>query len=217
VRYGELFSLLEAGARRYGIVTDIADLELIVFEELQRLVDTYDLSAYLHPNPTMLRTAVGVDAYELPEDFGRLMRPIQETDWGLYRVEGTTRIPLQYREPIQWLTLDRSTRSRPTQFTLMEDQVWLHPTPDAAYTIEGLYVQRLERPDWEETVRLSEPSILLSKTLAVAAGTKHPDAALLVSRAEKDERTLAFHHARGRLRFWNQNKHDRLGQGYGRG
>jgi hypothetical protein len=221
MQYHELFRLIEDGARRYAIPVDINQLEVIVFEELQRLVDQYDLPAYVTLNDTMAQTSAGIESYPLPGNFGRLMRQVQEGNWGIYLYDGSSSSPLPYTEPSDWMTLGRTTTGRPSTFTLMLGQLWLNPIPDDNdddnYTVQGQYVVAISRPDWEDTVLLPEPSVLLSKTLLKAAGSKHPDAQLLAGQADRDERALTMNHARGRMRLWHQDKHDRIGRGYGRG
>jgi hypothetical protein len=56
----------------------------------------------------------------------------------------------------------------------MRRQIWLYPTPDdnngEDYTVRGLYIERVDRPNLDEDVLISYPTVLVDEALFILAG-----------------------------------------------
>ena len=186
MRYGDLLNTLESRARRVGLPVDAPELELAMYFQLQKLADTYDIDALVVDNPSMAITSSGVEAYQLPEDFGRLLHPFsaqnQNTESGLRLFVSATSIKdLTYERAQAFTKRDRSTTGTPDTFTMIGTEILLNPVPNsndsANYTLQGTYVHDVGMPDLDDMVPIEEPSFLVTAALyQVSADTPGVDA-----------------------------------------
>jgi hypothetical protein len=186
-------------AERLGLVdesskkADAAELELYLFQALLDLTDGADLPAYVVQNITIASTAQGTANYAMPDDYGRLIMPRVQNKRGLYIFDGLLNTDLTYIDPNSFARQVSLTQGKPEQFTITQRQLWLYPTPDAtAYTIRGVYIQRVDRPDLDDDVLLGYPTALIDEALfRLASDMNRMTQTLLTMRVESLARLAA--------------------------
>lgn len=177
--YRDLLDILIPRAERLGLVdtetgkADAVELQMYLFNALLTVVELHDLDTYLVRNTNIARTQADHEHYPVPEDFGRLVQATPLLQRGL-RIDDTTDLfPLEYLDPAEF-DARRSVRSqRPTHFTVQRRQIHLYPTPDSNsgnnYTVRGVYVERVSRPELDHEVLLDYPTALIEEALFTQA------------------------------------------------
>lgn len=185
---------MQRGAR-LGLVDDMSrkvdatEMELYLFQALLDVSEVHDLEAYMVHNSQVATTGAGDNQYKMPDDYGRLITPRVQNKRGLFVFDGIRSTDLEYLDPNGFARLVSVQESPPTFFTVMRRQLWLYPTPDANngndYTIRGVYIERVGRPDLDEEVLLSYPTVLVDEALFLLAGDMNRvTPALAAKRAE---------------------------------
>lgn len=175
LRYRDLLDILIGRAERLGLVdpdtnkADAAELELYLFQALLDIVEVHDLDTYMVNNLSLTLTVEGQPDYPMPDDYGRLIMPRSQQKRGIYLFNGVKNVDLDYVDPNSFARQTPSVPAIPTQFTVMRRTLWLYPSPDAAYGIRGLYIDRVGRPDLDDDVLLSYPTALINETLFLFA------------------------------------------------
>jgi hypothetical protein len=107
----------------------------------------------------------------------------------MYVYDGVRTFDLEYLDPNGFAKLVSPNNAPPVSFTVMKRSIWLYPTPDANngadYTIRGIYIERVGRPDLDDEVTLSYPTVLVDEALFLLAGDMNKvTPALAARRAE---------------------------------
>ena len=167
-------------AERLGLVNadngkvDAAELELYLFQALLDVSELHDLDAYTINNPQIVVTSAGENRYEMPTDYGRLIAPRVQNKRGLYIFDGVKSVDLEFLDPNAFARLVSVQDALPRFFSITRRQLYLNPTPDSNnsrdYTVRGIYIERIERPDLDAEVLLSYPSVLVDQSLFRLAG-----------------------------------------------
>jgi hypothetical protein len=195
LRYTDLLDIMMQRGARLGLLdeasqkVDATEMELYLFQALLNVSETHDLEAYLINNPQIAATSAGINRYAVPADYGRLITPRVQNRRGMYVFDGVRTFDLEYLDPNGFSRLVSAQNAPPVSFTVMRRQLWLYPTPDSNngvdYTIRGLYVERVGRPDLDEEVMLSYPTVLVDEALFILAGDMNRvTSALAAKRAE---------------------------------
>ena len=199
--YSDILDLLQTRAERLGFVSavssnvDVAELEMYMFQALLDITETVDIPAYLKRDEAMAVTTAGHADYPLPDDFGRLILPRVQNKRGVYLYDTVGNADLEYVDSNVFSRKSSLRNERPTQFTIIERKLWLYPTPDgngtSDYTIRGLYVQIVERPDLDDAVPLGYPTALVDVALfRLASDAGKQVQALTATRAESMARLI---------------------------
>ena len=200
--WGELLDILELQSRRAGLGADAVELSLLAYEQLQSLVDLYDLPGYTIIDDGLFVTSTGHASYPLPENFGRLIHPTKEGEYRIFLDDGSGGVPAEmtYVPPELYMTKDRTETGTPGSFTIANGQWWLYSVPDdndgANYTGKGLYIAHVDRLDDDTEILLDTPHTLIRKTLVAAAG--HRATPLMIQEAMRAEMVLAQNYAKQR-------------------
>lgn len=175
IDYRTLLNILQARAERLGFVdpdsqrADAAELQIYMFQALMALIELYDLDPYTVNNPQLAQTESGVTNYALPSDFGRLISPREQMKRGMFLFNGAKNVDLTYLDPNSFARKTSPSPQTPESFTVTRRRLWLYPTPDRAYTIRGLYIERPTKPDLGDDVLLEYPTALVNETLFIFA------------------------------------------------
>jgi hypothetical protein len=179
MRYAELLDIVQLRAEQLGIKdpatdrTDSAVLEIYIHQALIDISEMADVPALMRNDALLFVTESGVNTYQLPMDWGRLIMPRVRNRRGIYLYDGIQQFDLEHTDPNVLARQYSSTLARPRQFTVVERQLMLFPTPDnnsgLNYTIKGVYVVRQERPNLDDEVRVPYPGMLIDLTLYRAA------------------------------------------------
>ena len=202
LHYSDILDLLMTRAERLGLVSgpeqkaDAAELEMYLFHALLDITESIDVPAYLKRDNAIAVTNTGQPDYPLPDDFGRLILPRVQNRRGIYLYDTFRNADLEYLDPNVFARNSSLLNSRPTQFTVIERRIWLLPTPDgngtSDYTLRGLYVQFINRPDLDDEVPLGYPTALIDVALfRLASDAGKPIQALTATRAESMARLAA--------------------------
>ena len=153
---------------------DAAELELYLFQALLDVSELHDLDAYTIHNPQVAVTAAGDSVYKMPDDWGRLIAPRVQNKRGLYIFDGVKSVDLEYLDPNGFARLVSTQNAIPRFFSVTRRQLYLSPTPadnnGRNYTVRGIYIERISRPDLDAEVLLSYPSVLVDQALFRLAG-----------------------------------------------
>ena len=172
---------------------DVAELEMYVFQALLDITESVDIPAYLKRDIAIAVTTTGQPDYPLPIDFGRLILPRVQNRRGIYLYDTIRNADLEYVDPNVFARRSSLINDRPTQFTIIGRRLWLYPTPDgngtSDYTIRGLYMQVIDRPDLDDEVPLGYPTALVDVALfRFASDMGKQIQALAVTREESMKR-----------------------------
>jgi hypothetical protein len=128
--YSELQASVASWLNRGDLSASITDFITLAESQLNR-----DLQARFMDTKTTLPTVVGVKTVVLPTDMLEIRR---------LQVAGTYNQPLSYRSPDE-LSVDFSDNSsgQPVVFTVVGANAELAPIPDAIYSLELTYRQRI--------------------------------------------------------------------------
>ena len=173
--YSDIVDVLLSRAERLGLASeesqqvDAIELEMYLFNALLSLVELNDLDVYTVRNTNIAKTQSGVDNYELPADYGRLILPRSMNHRGM-QVDDTVDLHnLEYLDPSQFNAKRADRNGVPTQFTVLRRHIHIYPPPDTNsgnnYTLRGVYIERVGRPDLEDEVLLEYPTALIEETL----------------------------------------------------
>lgn len=175
LRYRDIIDILIPRAERLGLAqpemnkVDAVELELYMFNALLDLVELNDLDVYTVRNTYMAQTLSGVDTYPLPDDFGRLILPRVLLKRGIQIDDTIDLFDLEYLDPQQLVAKRAPKRERPRQFTVLQRNIILYPPPDDNtgnnYTLRGLYIERISRPELDDDILLDYPTALVEETL----------------------------------------------------
>jgi len=178
--YGDLLDLCMVRAQRLGLVdedtgkVDAAELELYLFQALLDVSEIHDIEAYTVTNNAIAITTAGDALYRLPTDYGRLVSPRVQNKRGIYLWNGVQITDLEYLDPNAFTRLYFPKTGAPKFFTVARRNLSLSPTPDdnsgRNYTVRGIYIERISRPDLDAEVLLSYPSVLVDVALFRLAG-----------------------------------------------
>lgn len=202
LHFSDILDLLMTRAERLGLVSgpeqkaDSTELEMYVFQALLDITESVDIPAYLKRDNVMAITTVGQPDYLLPTDFGRLILPRVQNRRGIYLYDTFRNVDLEYVDPNVFTRRSAFESARPSQFTIIGRRLWLYPTPDGNgtldYTIRGLYVQVINRPESDDEVPLGYPTALVDVALfRMATDVGKQVQALAVTRAESMARLVA--------------------------
>jgi hypothetical protein len=199
IRYADLLDIMMQRATRLGLVSDAtkkadaAELELYLFQALLDITEASDLPAYTVQNTSIVTTAVGIAQYPMPDDYGRLIMPRVQNKRGIYVYDTFEIVDLTYIDPNAFARQLSTTPSRPEQFTITQRTLSLFPTPDTtAYTIRGVYIQHVDRPDLDDDVLIMYPTALIDEALfRLASDMNRVSQSLSATRAESMARLLA--------------------------
>jgi len=195
LRYSDLIDIMMQRAERLGLTTtaeqkaDAAELEVYVFQALLHVTEVIDIPIYLQNNTEIAITSSGHNTYPMPQDYGRLIAPRVQNRRGIYLYDTVRNVDLEYLDPNSFARQSSLINERPTQFTVTQRTLWLYPTPDDNgtdnYTVRGLYVQRVERPELDDEVLLTYPTALIDEALfRLASDMGRPIQALAATRTE---------------------------------
>lgn len=173
--FADLLDIMLQRMERLGFVdqatgqADAAEAELYLFQALLDIIETADIPAYTHFEPSLALTIAGQPDYTLPEDFGRLLLPRVQNKRGMAIFDGTFSNDLEYIEPNAFTRQVSFKNAAPTQFTVMERTLWLYPSPDgngsSNYMVRGTYIVRASRPELDDEVLVSYPAALVDVAL----------------------------------------------------
>lgn len=195
LHYSDILDLLMTRSERIGLVSgpenhsDAAELEIYMFHALLDITESIDIPAYLKRDNAIAVTTTGQPDYSLPVDFGRLILPRVQNRRGIYLYDTFENADLEYLDPNVFARNSSLSNSRPTQFTVIGRRIWLYPTPDgngtSDYTLRGLYMQVIDRPDLDDEVPLGYPTALVDVALfRLASDAGKQVQALAATRAE---------------------------------
>jgi hypothetical protein len=193
LKYSDLMDILLQRAQRLELVdadsrkADTAELELYLFQSLLSIVELVDIPVYMNQNPTIVTTKTGIPNYPMPDNYGRLIMPRVQNKRGIYLFDTLQNIELTYIDPNVFTRQVSLQNGRPSQFTVMQRTLWLYPTPDSNsghnYTIRGIYMQRIDRPQLTDEVILPYPSALVEEALfRLASDMNKANASLIGTR-----------------------------------
>ena len=175
LHFSDILDILMTRAERLGFVSgpeqkaDAAELEMYMFQALLDITESVDIPAYFKRDVAIAVTITGLSDYPLPDDFGRLILPRVQNKRGIYLYDTFRNADLEYVDPNVFARKSSLINARPEQFTIIGRRIWLYPTPDgngtSDYTIRGLYVQIIDRPDLDDEVPLGYPTALVDVTL----------------------------------------------------
>lgn len=173
--YGDILDICMTRAERLGLVdsdegkADAVELELYIYQALLSIVEIVDVPAYLRRDTHIAITKAGLAEYPVPKTFGRLILPRVRNRRGIFLYDTVANDDLEYIDPNSFSRKSSSANTRPTQFTVMQRKLWLYPPPDGNgsndYTLRGLYIEIVERPDPDDVVLLDHPMALVEETL----------------------------------------------------
>lgn len=200
--YADILDLLMSRSVRLGLIDkvtgnpDAAELELYMFQALLDIVELVDIPAFMHHNDHMMMTTAGLSDYAMPGDFGRLILPRVKNRRGIYIFDSVQNTDLEYVDPNVFSRKVSLINKTPTLFTVMERRLWLYPTPDANgvsnYTIRGVYIRAIDRPELEDDVVFGFPTVLVDMALSrLASDIGKQISALMATREEMITRLLA--------------------------
>lgn len=180
---------------------DPDEVEEYVLVALRYLSNRWDLLHFFRLNRNLFLTASGIEAYTLPDSYGFVV-PEEPDKSGLAVTDTTGNSPrdLRWYPPQQYELLRSSSTGRPIRFTLAENQLYLQPTPDAAY-----WVQAIEREEIDSTYDIPDAylDVVTAETLwRMATDLDKPTQALLDERTQST-RTMVNREARLKTRFQN--------------
>lgn len=202
LHFSDVLDLLMTRAERLGLVSgseqhaDAAELEMYMFHALLDITESIDIPAYLKRDQAIAVTTLGLSDYPLPGDFGRLILPRVQNKRGIYLYDTFRNADLEYVDPNVFTRRSSLLNARPEQFTVIGRRIWLYPTPDgngtSNYTIRGLYVQVIDRPDLDDEVPLGYPTALVDVALfRLATDMGKQVQALTATRSESMARLMA--------------------------
>lgn len=199
LKYSDLLDIMDQRAMRLGLIDgdskkpDTAELELYIFQALLYLTDICDLTAYTIQNTNIVATQAGVAQYPLPDDFGRLITPRVQNKRGIYLFDTVDNTDLTYIDANSFARLVSKVNGKPQQFTITQRKLWLFPTPDVAtYTVRGLYMQKVDRPDLDDDVLVQYPTALIDEALfRLASDMGRVSQTLTTTRTESLTRLVA--------------------------
>ena|SRR3990167_114831 len=202
LHFSDVLDLLETRAERFGLVSrteqkaDTAELEIYMFQALLDITESVDIPAYLKRDQAIAVTTAGLLDYPLPTDFGRLILPRVQNKRGIYLYDTVRNADLEYVDPNVFARHSSLINARPTQFTIIKRRIHLYPTPDgngtSDYTVRGLYMQVVERPELDDEVPLGYPTALVDVALfRMATDAGKQVQALAATRAESMARLAA--------------------------
>ncbi len=176
LHYSDLLDIMMTRAERLGLVdpatqkVDAAELELYLFQALLDVVEVSDLEAYTVTNPQIAVTTATIASYPMPSDYGRLILMRVQNKRGIYLNDGLKNDDLTYVDPNSFARQTALVPGRPKQFTVSKRQIFLFPPPDTNtntnYLIAGVYIERIDRPNLDDEVLLSYPTVLVDVALA---------------------------------------------------
>ncbi|SRR6266851_2191814 len=192
LKFSDLVDIMIQRAERLGLVepdskkADAAEIELYLFQALLDITDGGDLPAYMIQNTSIATTTIGVAQYPLPADFGRLITPRVQNKRGIYLFDTFEIDDLTYIEPNAFARQVSTTNAKPEQFTVTQRNLFVFPTPDKnTYTIRGLYIQRVDRPELDDEVLIMYPTALIDEGLfRLASDMNRATQALTIMRTE---------------------------------
>ncbi len=199
LKYNDLLDILIQRAERLGLVdadakkADAAELELYLFQALLHITDTSDLPAYTVQNMNIVTTQVGVVQYPMPDDYGRLITPRVQNKRGIYVFDTLQNKDLTYIDPNSFARQVSLVPGTPEQFTITQRTLSLFPTPDkSTYTVRGVYIQRVDRPDLDDDVLIMYPTALIDEALfRLASDMNRINQSLMTTRTESLARLVA--------------------------
>ncbi len=192
LKFSDLLDILMQRAERLGLVdadskkADAAELEIYLFQALLDLTEGGDLPAYLVQNTTIATTTAGTAVYPMPADYGRLILPRVQNKRGLYLFDSFELVDLTYIDPNAFSRQVALTNAKPEQFTITQRNLYLFPTPDKdTYTVRGLYMQRVDRPELDDEVPIMYPMALVDESLfRLASDMNRVTQSLVATRSE---------------------------------
>ena len=196
---------------------DMGVVEAAVLYVLRDLSARYDFGWLTVRNPTWFVTEPGVDEYELPAGFGRLVNPNDRGEYGVLVNNGTHETGLKYRDPADLVEEQTPTNYQPTDFSILASgRMWLYPKPDSNddlnYTISGVYISDVRAIDRDGDVPF-EPAmanVFISGAVAYMAGVSGaPNAQALASNAATALVQMVGRQARQQVKFQRQAVYSR--------
>ena len=128
--YTELQTAVASWLNRSDLTANITDFVTLAEAQLST-----DLKTRSMETKTTLATVVGVNSVALPTDMLEMRR---------LQVVGTYNQPLSYRTPDeQSIDFADNSSGQPIVFTVIGANIELAPIPDAVYSLELTYVQRI--------------------------------------------------------------------------
>ena len=205
MKYGDILDLLMQRAERLGLVdaatqqADAAELQLYMYQALLSLTEAVDLPEYLVQNELIATTTAGHTVYTLPPDFGRLIMQRVNAKRGIYLFDTIDNTDLDYLDPNSFARQVAPQNGRPDAFTVTGRSLWVFPPPDSntgqQYTLKGLYVARVSRPDLDDEVVLTHPVALITEALfLLSADMNKTNQGLNATRTEALARLAAGAH-----------------------
>lgn len=170
-----------------------------VLVALRYLSHRWNLLHFYALNRTLFLTASGIEAYPLPDHYGFVV-PEEPDKSGLAitDTDGNNPRDLRWYPPAQYELLRSSTTGRPIRFTLADNQLYLQPTPDAAYWVQAIEKQEI---DAQYDIPDAYLDTVTAETLwRMATDLGKPTQALLDERTQST-RTLVNGEARVKVRF----------------
>lgn len=128
--YAELQASVASWLNRGDLTANITDFITLAENQLNTDLKTRSMEA-----KTTLSTVAGVNTVALPTDMLEMRR---------LQVVGNYNQPLSYRSPDE-ISIDfaSNTSAQPAVFTVIGGNIELAPTPDAVYSLELTYQQRI--------------------------------------------------------------------------
>ena len=166
---------------------------------MRYLANRYQLQHFLRMNRELFRTVANVESYQIPDNYGfQYPQDDHHSGIAISNTDGASRVDLEYYEPARYNLVRSTTTGRPAWFTLIENLMYLQPTPDAIYIVEAV-----ERPT-QSGVDIPEPYVEMvqAETLyRMAADMGRLNQSLIDDRIQIT-RTVVNGEQRQRLRFF---------------
>lgn len=182
MKYKDLLDMLIPRVERLGLIdastgrADAMEMKLYLYQSLLDILDAFDFESYTIIDEQMALTQAGTRTYALPNRFGRLIYPRVMGKRGIFLQDATDAesFELEFVDPNTFMKRPSLANRRPTTFTISQRTLYLYPTPDAAaggasYTVIGVYIERVDRPDDEDDVILPNPAALIHNALYLIA------------------------------------------------
>lgn len=224
--FDETIHEITAAAHAAGLLSgsgqvDVGQVESALLHALRQLSQTIDIDGFKQSLDPMFQTLTGEDTYALPPDFGRLTRPDDEADSGLFIYDvanDANASGLRIMELSEMLRRRDSAASRPTHFALVSgNQLRLFPAPDAGsesqgYHVCGVYIIHMSARAFDGDVPLPDHTYLRDAAMAqMAMQLGHPQAPALTAQAAMSYSRMVNEHLRLSQAF--QYKHARYSRG----
>ena len=173
---------------------------------IRYLANRYQLQHFLRMNHELFRTANNVESYQITNNYGfQYPQNTRQSGFALTNTDGTSLSNLEYYEPARYNLVRSSTTGRPAWFTLIENLMYLQPTPNAIYIVEAI-----DRPA-QDGVDIPEPYVEMvqAETLyRMAADLGKLNQSLIDDRIQMT-RTVVNGEQRQRQRFFTSSERHR--------